>query len=438
MKRSKLLLTSILAALCLAQPFFALSAKAEAVPVSITLCFAGTKVVYEDKQIFEPDFTVTTDFHERRINASYAEKLECVEKSLAGGATPKSAILYTFPLLEEKVNTFLSGVNRAPEDASINFKPYGSPMFTIKEERDGYDVNEQRLYYDIYSALKNSAIVTVNARAEVLAPNVTAEQLKKFTHLRSAFSTDYSSSNENRKHNIRLALSKINGKRIDDGEEFSFNAAVGKRTEANGFTEAKIIMDGQYVDGVGGGVCQASTTLYNCALVADMKITSVRAHTLAPSYVPPSFDAMVNSETSDLKFKNESGGPVFIRAYGTDTTATVQLYGAKLPYEIRRESSIISRTAIPKDETLIDEKGEYGTEEMNYGEVKRVRFGVAGISSEGYLCYYKSGRLIDKRLIRHDVYRPVRGLVVSPPERAVWLSSVDYRQNSQRLAGLTY
>ena len=383
-------------------------------PLSVTLRFFGKETTFVALPEPEPDFTITTDFHQRRINASYDEKMECIDKSLSLGASVKSAILYTLPRLEKTVTEFISSVDCEPIDATMTFKPYNKPMFTISAEKEGYKINEQRLYYDIYLALKKSSSAVIEAKAERLEPTVTANELKKYTELRSSFSTDYSSSNENRKHNIRLALSKLNGKKINAGEEFSFNATVGKRTISNGFSDAKIIVDGEYVDGTGGGVCQASTTLYNCAILGDMKVTSVRAHSLPPSYVPPSFDAMVNSGTSDFKFINSSSGPVFIRAYGNDTSAVVQLYGEKLSYEIKRESVVVSRTAIPEDKTIIDEKNEYDTATLLPGESKRVRYGASGLCSEGYLYYYKNGKLIDKKLIRKDTYRPIQGLIALP------------------------
>ena len=190
---------------------------------------------------------------------------------------------------------------------------------------------------------------------------------------------------------------------------------MGKRSAANGFQEAKIILEGEYVEGVGGGVCQASTTVYNCALLADMKITSVRNHSLAPSYIAPSFDAMVNSGSSDMKFVNESDGPIFIRSYGDDTTAHVEIYGLKMPYKIVKESKVVSRSAVPEDKMFTDTENKYVSEDMLSGETKRVSYGAAGLSSEGYLCYYKDGKLFDRKLIRKDVYRSVQGLVAVKP-----------------------
>lgn len=397
-------------------------ARAEAQPVtataeSVSVClqFKDYSVLYRDERLPAADFTVTEEMHERRINAPYEEKLACVEECLALGASPKAAILYCFPRLKGVVDNAIKNIERDPKNAETEFRPYSKPMFYITRETVGYAVNEQRLYYDIYLALRHGTDVKVTVAAEELAPEITADELKEYTVLRSRFITDYSSSGENRKHNIRLALSKINGKRVDDGVEFSFNKAVGRRTEANGFQNAKIIVDGEYVEGVGGGVCQASTTVYNCALLADMRIVEARNHSLPPSYVPPSFDAMVNSGGSDMRFVNETGGPIFIRAYGTDEQAIVEIYGKKPRYKIVRDSVVMSKSAVPADKTIFDEEGKYVTDDMLSGESKRVRYGAAGLTSEGYLLYYENGKLSDRKLIRKDVYRSVQGVIAVKP-----------------------
>lgn len=103
------------------------------------------------------------------------------------------------------------------------------------------------------------------------------------------FSTYYGDSKQNRKDNIALAARKIDGLVLYPEDEFSFNDLVGRRTVENGFKTAYVIQNGDFVEGVGGGVCQVSSTLYNCALLANLAITCVRAHSLPVSYVAPSF-----------------------------------------------------------------------------------------------------------------------------------------------------
>ena len=148
----------------------------------------------------------------------------------------------------------------------------------------------------------NSSVTNVYATFITTPPQVTKQDLVNLTILRSEFTTYYPYSTPDRKLNIKLCASKINGTTLKSGEEFSFNNKVGKRTEENGFKLAKIIFNGSFIDGIGGGVCQVSTTLYNCALLSGLKITEHHSHSLAVSYIEPSFDAMVSGDYADLNF----------------------------------------------------------------------------------------------------------------------------------------
>ena len=171
---------------------------------------------------------------------------------------------------------------------------------------------------------------------------------------RAKFSTDYSTSSDERKHNVELAAKALDKTFIDVGGEFSFNATVGERSERRGYKNAKIIKEGEFADGVGGGVCQVSTTLYNALLLADIKITEFHPHSLAVSYVLPSFDAMVSYGYADLKAKNNTKNPIIIYTETDGNKITVKICGQPLNVTVIRKSVITGEIPIPKDVTLID------------------------------------------------------------------------------------
>ena len=161
----------------------------------------------------------------------------------------------------------------------------------------------------------------------------TVSQKEKFdVRLLSSFTTRFDGGNAARSHNIRLAAKLINGSVVKNGETFSFNATVGQRTPERGFKRAKIIENGEFVEGIGGGVCQASTTIYNAVLTAGLKIEEWHRHTLKSSYVKPSFDAMVNSNGADLVFVNDTASPIYIRTLWKDIpfAAAVLCFGCAL------------------------------------------------------------------------------------------------------------
>lgn len=217
------------------------------------------------------------------------------------------------------------------------------------------------------------------------------------------FSTYYGDSSENRKHNVALAAKAIDGAVILPEEEFSFNDAVGARTEERGYRSAFVIMEGQYVEGVGGGVCQVSGTLYNCALLADLAITCVHPHSLPVSYVAPSFDAMVSS-ASDLRFANTLSATVTLRMTADGKYLKAEIYGVKGEFDIRRRSETLRN--IPKEVEYLPDPA------LPLGEERVDTWGRDGLVSEGWLEYFADGELVRTLRIRRDTYKPQNRIVM--------------------------
>lgn len=124
------------------------------------------------------------------------------------------------------------------------------------------------------------------------------------------YSTWYNSGDKSRTANLKAAVSKIDNIAIPKNRVFSFNQTVGKRTVTAGYEQAKVISNGEFVDGLGGGVCQVSSTIFECILRANMDIVYRTNHTLAISYVPMGGDATVQWNSKDFQFKNTTGTDV--------------------------------------------------------------------------------------------------------------------------------
>ena len=230
--------------------------------------------------------------------------------------------------------------------------------------------------------------------------DVRAEDLK-WTNL-SSFSTYFNQKEGGRCENIALAAGFIDGVTIQPYGEFSFNQTVGERTSSAGFKSAKVIQNGEYKTGVGGGVCQVSTTLYNAALLSGLTVTEFHPHSLAVGYVEPSRDAMVSSY-SDFRLYNGYSFPVRLRLKAESGTLTVWVYGLNTTKSFT-EYKIVSRTL---EEILPPEA------EIKEGEKEEVlRKEKCGIKSEAYLERYDRGILVSRKLIRKDVYSPIRGIIV--------------------------
>ncbi len=226
----------------------------------------------------------------------------------------------------------------------------------------------------------------------------------------SSFSTEYKYSVPQRKHNISLSASKLNGVVIESGQTVSFNKVVGSRTEENGYQVSTVIENGVYTGGVGGGVCQTSTTLYNAVLRAGLKIIEVHPHTLSPEYVDASFDAMVSSEGSDFVFKNSYPYPVKIATVADGEKLTVKIYAThKISgLEIIPYNTVVKTISPP--ETVLKLDTEFSGVAVSCGETISYRNSKMGKVSKGYIMYKYRGRVIRIKQIRSDLYIPMQGI----------------------------
>lgn len=223
-----------------------------------------------------------------------------------------------------------------------------------------------------------------------------AEDEKFKVELLTSYTTYFDGKNEARSHNIRLAASLINGTVLQNGEIFSFNEEVGQRTAERGFMRAAIIENGEFVEGVGGGVCQVSTTLYNAALLAGCKIVEYHAHSLAVSYVPPSRDAMVSGTFFDLKFENTTGSTVYLKAVSGENFVSFKVYGRD--FGIRYDLNSFVTGAIEAPEEFTE-------------DIALVRGGKDGVISEGYLTVTRNG-FSRQIFLRRDKYSPIKKITL--------------------------
>lgn len=153
-------------------------------------------------------------------------------------------------------------------------------------------------------------------------------------------STMFDVPESNRSHNIRTAAAALNEVVIDPGEEFSFNDVVGPRTISKGYKTSIQFFDGEKVPGVGGGVCQVSSTLYQCLRVGALKVTTRQAHSRPVDYTPPGTDATVSWGELDLKFINTYDSPIKISTSVVDNRLSMTITGAETDLDVRHIYSV--------------------------------------------------------------------------------------------------
>lgn len=388
----------------------------------LTLKHKDSEWVFDDT-----DFKVNTDIH-MILEEAYERggtndiKKSNIDKITKEGKDISIAFNYVFLGLDDKIEDILSTIETKPIDSEIVFNSRTNNKFTITDGSIGYMVDREKLYSNINSKFMTSDEVVIDLVLEETLPTISREDNEKITHKISTFSTNVSDSTGARKSNVRIAMNKLDGLRINPGETISFNYITGPHTLDNGYKVATVIYNGKFVDGVGGGVCQASTTLYNALLKANVQIDEVNKHTLPVKYVPLALDAMVSEYTSDLKFTNTLDTPIFISAYCDTDRAYVDIYGAKLEDGIEYKTRSETIRVIPhgEDNIMVDKNREYVDQVLFKGEYYRLSIPRDGYEVKAYLEKYKDGVLIDEKLIRHEIYQPQNGLLVegaeTPPE----------------------
>ena len=184
---------------------------------------------------------------------------------------------------------------------------------------------------------------------QILYPSVTTNMIgtEAFPDMLSTYSTRYSTRDRDRTTNLQLAASKINGTVLMPGETFSYNQVVGERTIAAGYKEAPIYVEGEVVDGLGGGICQITSTLYNAVLYANLEIVERSNHQFVPSYVTASRDATVVYGSIDFKFKNNRDYPIKLVCSVSGGIAKFDIYGLRTDneYEVEISSYVTGSTA---------------------------------------------------------------------------------------------
>ena len=292
--------------------------------------------------------------------------------------------------------------------------PNTKQIFNITKCHSGTKLNEEKLYADIEEQFKTSSNIYVELETTSIEPEICEDFYNDKLSLLGEFSTDLSTSKGGRKHNVSLALSKFNGKIIKPNQEVSFNEITGPQTEETGYQSAIVIVNGQYVEGVGGGICQASTTLYNALLLSGTEILEAHKHTLPVGYVELSLDAMVNEGTADMRFKNISDQPIYIEAYVEGDRAYAKVYGKPLEEGISFKRSVEYVRTIPHngDKIIPDTKGEYSDKVTYKGEYFRLSYPKEGYEAKGYLEKYINGEFVSKEMVRHEIYEPKQGILI--------------------------
>ena len=317
-------------------------------------------------------------------------------------------------VIDNTLDSIRNYVYRAAQDAAIvSFDPSKTDPFTFQEEVPGRYLDTEPVKEQLYRMVSTLESGEIALEPVEIAPQVTVEELKKTVELRaSAYTSISTTSTEERNNNIRRSFQLISGKVLQPGETFSFNDTVGERTEKNGFYPAIEYANGEHVMGIGGGVCQASSTVYIAAVQAGLQIIKREPHSDQVNYTDYDKDATVYWQYGrkiDLQFKNNTDGPIYmVAAVQSDPNnrkrliAKVSLYGMSLgdvTYSL--ETKTIEELEPGEDIIVQDKKAEYVTyTDQEYVERKARK----GYVVESYRVKYVGGVEVERTLLYTDTY----------------------------------
>ena len=299
---------------------------------------------------------------------------------------------------EINIEKIYEEVHKEVKDAYYTKEP-----FTIYPEVEGVDFNLEEAKTILQEDKEQYEI-----ELTITKPKVTIAQIgsEAFPDLLGTYSTKYDGGNTDRTTNLRIACRKINDKVVLPGETFSYNKTLGERTPAAGYKNAKVYENGEVVDGIGGGICQISSTLYNSVLKANMDIVERRNHQFVTSYTPAGRDATVVYGLTDFKFKNTRKTAVRIKASCSNGIATVSIYGIKdeNEYDVSFNTKTIS--TIPFTVKYVDDNS------LPAGTEKVKQKGANGIITETYIVKSLNGKVVSSNLLSKDTYNAMQRIIL--------------------------
>ena len=341
------------------------------------------------------------------------------EQIRSGGAYLYTQVTYDKATVRALADKLSSRVSNPARDATVSSFDFATRSFQYQKEQSGTFLGSDEIYEAITAQMDarnyNGAI---NLSTHPQQPTVTQAQLQQDFGLIASYSTDTLAS-FNRNKNIEIACAALNGTVLESGKTLSFNEVTGRRTVDKGYLMAPAIAQGRSYEEAGGGVCQVSSTLFNAAAMADMKIVTSTPHAWPSAYIAPGLDATVDwqsgqklADSLDLKIRNNSPYPIFIVSYLTGSNfnrvclCTVEIYGVapgdgtRITLEaVLSEEPIPSPTPRPPEYAPLDELHPTPTQEI-------IVKGREGYRYKTYRVYYQDGVEVRRELLRTVYYKP--------------------------------
>lgn len=306
----------------------------------------------------------------------------------------------------DQLRTFVAENAGLPQPAKVSYK---DGKILRQPEVSGFKLDEELLPERLMAAIHGDG--TVELPITEAPKKVPDAELEKIREVVAEFSTTFSAGQRNRSTNIRLAAEKLDGAILMPGETLSFNGTVGRRTIEAGFREAGVYANGRHDTGIGGGICQVSTTLYNAAMFANLSVKNKLNHSMPVPYVPVGRDATVDYGKIDLKITNTLNTPIAFSSTYVPGKLTFRVLGIKDPtlkIKMVQENHTSWGTGV---KTVVDPS-------LPPGKKKVIEKGSAGHSVLTYRLIYRNGQLVEKQPLGKSHYRGATRIIAVGPKAA--------------------
>jgi vancomycin resistance protein YoaR len=304
--------------------------------------------------------------------------------------------------LDAKLKDMVKGIAYDPVEPTVVSFNAQTGEFEFSDGKSGLAVDENLLYTKVTEVINGAKTGTVQVPTKPVPYQKSVADIKSHLQKLGTFST-VSTNNANGTHNMKRALASVNGTCIPAGGTFSFNKVVGNSNQANGYLEAGAILNGKLIKAYGGGICQASTTIYGAALRSNMTIVQRSNHTIQSTYCPIGQDAAVSYPDLDFKFMNPTEYPVYIITGGTGKTLTATFYGYQSPDYDNIQITSVKTESIPAPTTpkfTVDNTLAKGVVRLD----SKARIGSRATAQR---VFYKNGVVVKTENLPASYYHPL-------------------------------
>lgn len=321
-------------------------------------------------------------------------------------------------ILTDHVKEMAQMIDQEAKDAGVIVK--SNHQVEITPEENGLQVEIDDSVRALREVLETEDQIECNLSTKITNPQITAETAKSWqiNGVVASFETRFDPGKIERSSNIKVAVKALENVLVMPQDVFSFNEVVGARTKEVGYKEALVIENNEFTPGLGGGICQVSSTMYNAILLANLSIAERRPHSLPISYVGPGRDATVAYGSVDFKFKNDREKPILLHAEYERGKMRVLILGTQGEFpKVNITSKVVeylnAEEKIIKDPTLAP------------GQTIVVVKGHQGMIAEAYREVTADGKIISRERISRDIYKPQKAVIRVPVEPVATVAPIE-------------